>query len=213
MRHLFEYMEFDELSSKAKTSALDNVRNEKYSGRYGGDDVASWVIDDDSLFEPPHEEMEKLFGDDYYEDNGNRFMIQNLRKDIYFIGKQDPNYYLHCENAIDISNDNLFLRWLEIPAAFRPHIYYMFKSSGKSNTTIVFEIEDLDSMIAEYGEESEDLLTNYCNRAERKFSDHMDRVLTRISNDIDAQFEDGGIIDTIEINDIKFEEDGSIAGD
>jgi hypothetical protein len=89
----------------------------------------------------------------------------------------------------------------------------MFKSSGKSNTTIVFEIEDLDSMIAEYGEESEDLLTNYCNRAERKFSDHMDRVLTRISNDIDAQFEDGGIIDTIEINDIKFEEDGSIAED
>lgn len=213
MKHLYEYMEFEDLSSEAKKSALDNVRNEKYSGKYGGDDVSSWVIDDDSLFEPPHKEMEELFGDDYYEANGNRFMIENLRKEIYFIGKQDPNYYLHCESAINVTNDNLFLRWLGIPAAFRPHIYYMFQSSGSDNTTIVFEIEDLDSMIDEYGEESEDLLTNYCNRAERKFNAHIDRVLTRISDEIDAQFEDDGIINTIEINDIKFEEDGSIAED
>lgn len=211
MMHIYEYMEFKDLSPEAKKSAIDNVRDEKYSGRYGGDDVASWVIDDDSLFEPPYEEMEKLFGEDYYEANGNRFMIQNLRKDIYFIGKQDPNYYLHCENAIDVTNDNLFLRWLGIPAAFRKHIYYMFKSSGKGNTTIVFEIEDLDSMIDEHGKESEEFLTRFCHRAEKKFSDHMDWVLTRISNDIDAEFEDEGIRNTIEINDIKFEEDGSIS--
>jgi len=211
MRHLFEYVEFEDLSPDSKKVALNNVRDKKYSGKYGGDDVALWVIDDDSLFEPPHEEMEKLFGDDYYEANGDRFMIQNLRKEIYFIGKQDPNYYLHCESAIDVTNNNLFLRWLGIPAAFRPHTYYIFKSSGSGNTTIEFEIDDLESMIAEYGEESENFLNGFFDRAEKKFNKHIDGVLTRISNDIDAQFEDGGIIDTIENNDIKFEEDGSIS--
>lgn len=213
MRHLYEYLEFGELSEESKKSAIENVRNAKYSGEYGGDDVASWVIDDDSLFEPGHDEMKELFGDDYYEDNGNRFMIENLRKGISYIGKQDPNYYIHCKDAIDISNDNLFLRWIGIPAAFRPYTNYSFSDPHRGDTKIEFEIDDLDSMTEELGEESEELLMRYFEKAEEKFSKHVDNVLTRISNDIDDQFEDDGIIDTIERDDIKFEEDGSISYD
>jgi len=112
MRHLFEYYEFDQLSNSAKENAIDNVREEMYKGNWIGD--MDWVIDDDSLFEPSEEEMTTLFGPDYYENNGNRHMIENTRKNISLVSKEDPNYYIHCADALDVSNDNLFLRWLGI---------------------------------------------------------------------------------------------------
>lgn len=214
MRHLYEYMEFDNLSQEAKNLAIDNVREKKYEGKYGGDDVGEWIVDADALFEPPSQEMEDLFGEDYYEANGNQFMIENTRENISFIGKQDPNYYIHCAHAMEVTNDNLFLRWLGIPPKFHPYIYYSFRSSGNKNTFIEFEIDDLESMIEAYSEEYEEdvveILLGFFDRAEKKFEKHIDRVLTLISDSIDEEFSDDGIIDTIESNDIRFEEDGSI---
>ena len=53
--------EFHELSEKAKQKAIENVR-ESY---YVYNEFSEWVIDDCCLLEPPHKELENLFGDKY----------------------------------------------------------------------------------------------------------------------------------------------------
>lgn len=212
MRHLFEYHDFTNLSHEARENAIENVRSAKYSGEYGADDISSHVVDDDSLFEPPHEEMKDLFGDDYYESNGNRFMIENSRNQIYFISKEDPNYYIHCKMSLDVTNDNLFLRWLGIPSAFRKYTYYTFIDPGRaSNTTIELEIDDEESMIEEFGSDSVQVLNTHFEKATRKFDTHIDNVLSGITSSIEDEFSDDSILDDIENFDIKFEEDGSIS--
>lgn len=212
MRHLFEYYEFDQLSDSAKENAIDNVREEMYKGNWIGD--MDWVIDDDSLFEPSEEEMTALFGPDYYENNGNRHMIENTRKNISLVSKEDPNYYIHCADALDVSNDNLFLRWLGIPNKFRKFTYYTFRDSGRStDTSIEFEIDDEESLIEKFGKEGVDELYTYFESAEEKFKKHMDWVLTRISNSYSEQFEESGVIHAIQSNEIVFDEEGEIDGE
>lgn len=209
MRHLFEYYEFDNLSDKAQKNAIERVRSEMYDGNWSSD--MSWVIDDDALFEPPQTEMEKLFGPDYILNNGGRFMIKNTRKNIYLIGKSDPNYYIHCADALDVTNDNLFLRWIGIPNRFRKFIYYSFKNTGRyGSTTIEFEIDDEETMIEKLGPESIGEIEGYFESAEKKFEHHIDWVLTNASNAYEDQFTDDGVINAIESNDIVFHEDGEI---
>jgi len=209
MRHLFEYYEFDNLSDKAQKNAIERVRSEMYDGNWSSD--MSWVIDDDALFEPAQTEMMELFGPDYILNNGGKLMIGNTRKNISLVGKDDPNYYIHCADALDVTNDNLFLRWLGIPNRFRKFIYYSFKDSGRyGNTTIEFEIDDEESMIEKIGPESVSEIEEYFESAEKKFESHIDWVLTNASDSYDDQFTDDGVINAIESNDIVFHEDGEI---
>jgi hypothetical protein len=206
MLHLYEYLEFKELSPEAKINAIDKVREVRYN-----DDLASWVVDDSSLFEPSDKEMTDLFGDNYYEANGNSFMIENdSPKSISFVGKQDPNYYIHCSDSLKVTNDNLFLRWLGIPPKFHKYVYYTFRDGyTSSNTSIEFEIEDEDALVEKFGAHGITSIEKHFERAEEKFKDHMDDVLNKISSEIDSQFEDEGIIDFIENNEYSFDEEGN----
>ena len=129
MNHLYEYLEFDQLSDASKKTAMDKVRDRRY---HEIDSICRDAVEDDFLFEPPHSEMTALFGDDYEEANGGKPMIMNTRKNISFVGKDDPNYYIHCADAIEVTNDNLFLRWLGIPPIFRDFVYYTFDYPGRS---------------------------------------------------------------------------------
>lgn len=209
MNNLYEYLEFKELSSDAKENAINSVRET----RYEDNNIADWVVDDDSLFEPSQTEMSELFGDDYYSANGNKFMIENTSpKTISFVGKQDQNYYLHCAKSIDVSNDNLFLRWLGIPPRFHNYVYYTFNDGYSSqNTGIDFQIEDYNEFSEKFGEKGETVLAEFFEKAEKKFDSHIDNVLTRISSSIDEEFEDERIIEFIEGNDYSFDEDGTPA--
>jgi hypothetical protein len=210
MKHLYEYLEFDKLSEVAKENAIENVREEKYKGGFGGNDLGDWAIDDDALFEPDEKEMISLFGPNYYENNGDRFMIENSRKKISFVGMDDPNYYIHCANAIDVTNDNLFYRWLGIPIRYAENLYYSFDDPGRqTNTTINIEIDGDEEEIFGPGGAPESFM-EIIEKAENKFNKHISLVLKRISNSIDSQFEDDGIIDTIESHEILFDEDGNI---
>jgi hypothetical protein len=211
MRHLLEYLEFDKLSPEAAETAIERVRDEKYAGHYGGYEVADVSIDDDSLFEPSHIEMSELFGDDYYEENSNRHMIENTRKNISFEGTQSQNYYLRCSSALDVTNDNLFFRWLGIPTRFWAYISYAFRDStwSSKNTTIEFDIDE-QSLEENLGEGSLAKLDPYLEKAEKKFDQHINNVLSDISSRIDDEYEDEGIIDTIETFGIVFDEDGEI---
>jgi hypothetical protein len=206
MRHLYEYLEFNELSSEAANNAIEKIRQERYEDYY----ICEWVVDDSELFEPPHEEMAQLFGENYYEANGNQFVIENdSPKKISFVGKQDQNHYLHCANAMEVSNSNLFLRWLGIPPKFFKYIYYAFIDTGRSNTIIDFQIDDHQEFDEKFGERGEVIIGEYFEKAEKKFDSHMDYVLTKISSCIDAQYEDDAIIDHIESNEITFDEEGN----
>ena len=210
MKHLYEYLQFSELSKEAASNAIEIVRQERYEDY----DICDWAVDDSELFEPPHEEMVQLFGDNYYEANGNRFMIENdSPKKISFVGKQDQNHYLHCSKAMEVSNSNLFLRWLGIPPRFFKYIYYAFIDGGRgysdSNTAIDFQIDDHQEFDEKFGAKGETILAEYFEKAEKKFDSHMDYVLTKISSCIDSQYEDDAIIDHIESNEITFDEDGN----
>lgn len=207
MNHLYEYLQFSELSKEAASNAIEIVRQE----RYEDSDICEWAIDDSELFEPPHEEMVELFGENYYEGNGNEFMLDNTKpKSISFVGKQDQNHYLHCSKSIDVTNNNLFYRWLGIPARFHKYIYYTFGDGySRSNTGIDFQIDDHQGFDEKFGAEGETILAEYFEKAEKKFDSHMDYVLTKISSCIDSQYEDDAIIDHIESNEITFDEDGN----
>lgn len=208
MKHLYEYLEFNDLSDSAKKNAIEKIRKEKYEGGYGADDIPYWVVDDDSLFEPSEKEMTDLFGNDYYHANGDRFMIANTRKNISFVSKSDPNYYLSCSDALDITNDNLFYRWLGIPIKYAKDLYYSFNEGRSSNTTIILELDGYETDI--FGDEgAPESFWIMLDNAKSKFDKHIDSVLTRITNDIESQFEDDGIIETIESNEITFDEDGN----
>ena len=214
MRHLkkfplFESEEdlkftYEDLSPEAKENARERVREAMYRGEYGADDIPSWVIDDDYLFEPTHKEMEGVFGPNYNDDLNGRPMIGNERKGIYFVSKDDRNYYLHCADALIINNENMFLGWLGIPPYFWETLYFSFRDGG-TYTQIEFEIEDEDDLT------SDELtaLEKEIEKAEEKFEDHMSDILTRITNDIERQFEDQDEIEMrIESNEILFDEEG-----
>jgi hypothetical protein len=131
-------------------------------------------------------------------------MIGNAGKDISYISKSDQNYYLHCKNALDVNNKEMFLGFLGIPPYFWDDVHYYFNDSG-TYTKIEFEIENEDDL----DEYQIKMLNEYIEKAEKIFEDHMSSVLTRITNDIDAQFEDPQIEERIESNDIKFDSEGN----
>jgi hypothetical protein len=195
---------FDELSQEAKKNAIQNVREEMWEGGYGADDIPSWVIDDDYIFEPTHDEMVATFGPNYNDSLDGNPMIANDRDDISYVSKDDQNYFLHCKKALNITNDGMFFGFLGIPPYFWDEISYYFEDSG-TYTKIEFEIENEVEM------DSSQLsrLIEYLDKASEKFRKHMDSVLTRITRDIEDQYEDEQIKDRIESNDIIFDSEGN----
>lgn len=195
---------FSELSPEAKKNAIQNVREEMWEGSHGAYDIGEWVIDDDFLFEPTHDEMVEVFGPNYEESLSGNPMIYNDRDDISYISKEDRNYYLHCRKALNITNDGMFLGWLGIPPYFWDYLSYSFTDSG-TYTQIEFELDDEESL----SPDDKSSMDVYLTKAENKFKNHMDRVLTRITNSIESQYEDGEIEERIESQDIIFDEEGN----
>jgi len=200
-----EIYQFDELSPEAKENAIQNVREEMWEGNYGAYYIPEWAVDDDYLFEPTHDEMVEVFGPDYNDDLGQNPMIANDRKEISFVGKDDPNYYFHCANAINITNDEMFLGWLGIPPFFCDGLIPRFYDSG-TYTKIEIEIEDPD----QYNQDQQTMLDRYIEGAGKKWESHMSHILDGITRDIESQYEDEGIEERIESNDITFDSEGNI---
>jgi hypothetical protein len=196
---------FDELSPEAKENAIQNVREKMWQGDYGAYHIGEWVVDDDYLLEPLHSEMEEVFGPGYNDDLGGIPMIGNDRKEIYFVSKEDQNYYLHCAKAIDINNQEMFLGWLGIPPFFWNDLVPRFYDTG-TYTKIEIEVEDTD----QYNERQQKLLDDYLESAKKKWELHMENVLDRITREIKAQYEDAEIEERIKSNEILFDEEGDI---
>lgn len=181
---------FDELKQEAKEKAIEKVR-ETY---YEHNDFAHWAIDDCSLFEPKHVELENLFGDEY------KFpLIKNTRENIYF--STDRNRFIDCADAMVVTNDVHFYEWLGIPQEVYEAEDFSYSIQTPryrgADTTIIF-----DGFISDYG----DVIDN----AIEKFESHVFDILMRIENDIDYRFTDEAIIEDIISNEYEFLEDGTI---
>lgn len=175
---------FNELNKKAKEVAIEQIRNNYYENN----DFGSWAVDDCALFEPKQQELD-LIG------FAGEFLIKNTRESIYFT--TDQNKYLMCAKAMQITNDDLFLKWLGIPNECLNDIVYSLFNSGYRNDSTKINFDNYLSMY-----------DNAIENATKKFNNHIQDVLKRIKADIDYRFTDEAIIDDIEANEYEFLSNG-----
>lgn len=199
----FKY-KFSELSKEAQKDAIENIKDGMSKGRYGVDDIEKLAVDDDYLFEPPHEEMLEIFGPNYKSELKRKPLIGNIKELVYFDPKSDPGYFLYCKKALDISNNDMFLGWLGITPYFWDHISYYFNDEG-TYTQIYFKYDE-DKIKPHLLEDLEIEL----KKAESNFENHLSRVLDKITKSIESEYnDDDRIIARIESQKILFDEEGN----
>jgi hypothetical protein len=186
---------FNELSPAAKQVAIDQFRNRKLED-YG---VVEWAIDDCSLFEPNYKEMKGLFGEEYTKLK--KPVMANTRKNIYF--DTDRNRHLDVHQAIEITNEKMFLIWLGVPEEMHEKVYFKIKNNWARNPDTIIKFEEND---CDYHFTDEEILI--LKNAAQKFSNHMDEVLNRIEESIEYQFTDEYIAEEIEANEYEYTADG-----
>jgi hypothetical protein len=186
---------FNELTTAAQQIAIEQFRKMKYEDY----SVVEWAIDDCYLFEPNYKEMVKLFGEEYKKLN--KPVIANTRKNIYF--DTDRNRHLDADEGIEITNEKMFLTWLEIPEELQNKLFYTIKNTYGRNPDTIIEFEE-GIKDDEFTKEENKILENAAN----KFSDHMEEVLNRIEQSIQWQFSDECIAEDIEINQYEYTADG-----
>jgi hypothetical protein len=177
--------QFDELSEEAKEVAIENYRNENHN-------FAEWAVDDCSLFEPKHIELQSLFGEDY-----NFPLIKNNRTNIYF--DTDRNSFLDCSEAIEITNDKQFLMWLGIDIeieGLEDIEFNIFTPRFRNADTTI----DFDNYSSDFDE--------VVSFAQSKFNNYIKDVLERISVAIDYRYSDEAITEDIEANEYEFLSNG-----
>lgn len=170
---------FDELSEEAKQVAIEQIRNSYYEYN----DFSEWAIDDCSLLEPPHKELEDLFGQTY-----DFPLIKNNRKVFFSSGR---NRYIDISKAMEITNHSQFLEWLGVN----------FEIEFSINPDRIIFDEDME---IEFSEEQENIL----GQAMNKFATHCEDILKRIEADIDYRFTDEAITEDIEANEYEFFSNG-----
>ena len=187
---------YSELSEEAKKKAITEYREEMEENETY--EATRWAIDDCALFEPVHDELVAVVGADYYERNGQSFIMKNERDGIAL------NDYscINIEKALTITNSTMFLKWLGIPDMFIEDVEYEI-----SDTTTHTKIEISHSRLK--GDAVTDALEAIISAAESKFYDHVVAIKGRIELGIEEYFSDDNIIDRLEENeDVEFLESG-----
>lgn len=189
--------QFDELSEEAKKVAIEKMRERlKRTNSY---EAYDWAIDDCSLFEPLHKEMAELFGEDYYEKNGNDFVFKNHRKGLNYEGSFGT---IHIKEALEITNEEMFLEWLGFPKKYQKYISFNFFENPYTSTTLTIDNEFLQS----------DPRYNYVaalvKNAEEKFKTHVEEIKSRIERSYDDYFSDDEMEIRISENEMEFYENG-----
>ena len=183
---------FDELSDKAKETAIENIRNSYYEHN----DFAEWAIDDCGLLEPLHKELTELLGAGY------KFpLLENTRNKLYF--DIDSGQSIDISNAMAVTNDDDFLKWLGIEHKdFEDEEGFFALNYKIGKDTIEFE---LDNGGNDFTDKQEKLI----KEAVDKFEEHCMNILERISKDIEYRFTDEAITEDIKLNEWEFRVDGS----
>jgi len=197
---------YDELSPEAKKKAIEEVREEMENNERH--ESYDWAIDDCSLLEPPHDEMEKCCGNNYYEENRTpdgkygQFVFKNTRKGIQF---DEDDGTLNIEDALEITNERMFKLWLGIPEMFHHTVgYEIYTPPYPGSTTIELFHEELN------GEVIGDVLTGIIESAKDKFDSHISDIHSKILRGMEDYFDNENVEYRIEDANYEFQEDGSI---
>ena len=197
---------YDELSDEAKETAREEVRDEMKENEW--QESYNWAIDDCSLLEPPHSEMVKCCGDNYYEENRTpdgkygQFVFKNDRKGTQFDGDDGT---LNIQDALVITNERMFKLWLGIPEMFHRTVgYEIYTPPYPGSTTIRLFHEELE------GEIMGDVLSGIIEKAKDKFDSHISNIHSRIIRGMEDYFDDENVEFRIEDANYEFQEDGSI---
>jgi len=188
---------FKDLDEQQKNDAIEgirNVRNESFV-------FDSVITSDDFLLEPPHKDIAKLFGENFYEEQMNDAPIIGNNSEELFYKIHNPNRHIDLENAIIVNNDYYFLLWLEVPEDMHNKIYYTI-----STDTIGFEENDGDY---DFSEHEESILSD----ATAKFERHCINVLDSIQGGIEYLSSNEAIIEDIESNDWMFDIEGNLVNE
>lgn len=181
---------FNELVEDAQQNAIEKIRDFYYEYN----DFVSLAIDDCALLEPPHKELEDLFGTEY-----DFPLIKNNRK-VYFSLGRDRN--IDISNAMEISSHNQFLLWLGIKESdFLDEEGFSILDYKIGTDTIEFDTTDYS---IEFTKEQETIL----EMAKEKFEEHCEDILKGIEKEIDYRFTDEAIIEDILANDYEFLSNG-----
>ena len=186
---------YNELEPVAKLRAIEEVREELQEKEYH--EAALWAADDCALLEPAHDEMTELLGNDYYEKNGNQFVFKNNRTNIEF-----DDYEIHVQQALEITNNKMFKKWLGIPDVLSGWIEYEIIESV-SKTDIEFECTLINS------DPRYPAAVAAIEKASEKFSNHMNDILIRLENSVEDYFSDDNVEDRILEGEYEFNESGS----
>lgn len=187
---------FEFLSEEAKKVAIEEYREEMYEGKHGSSDFPYWAIDDCSLFEPKHKVMTHLFGNDYYEKNGDQFVFKNHRKGVQF-----DDYDLDITRALEITNKSMFLTFLGISKEFHDRIEYSFSTGTSTEVELEYEYEgmkkaEFERMILEIKDGT------------RMFDTHIREILERIKGSVEWRYSDEAIEEELLDSEFDFELEG-----
>lgn len=174
------FYSFNELSPEAQKVAIENERE-----RMEEEDsqlLLQWAIDDCSLLEPKHDELVRVFGENYDEKFKRGFLIINNRN-VFCDLDSDR---IDISNAAEIDDGELFFQWLEIPKEMWANTDYDLTNQG-----IMFNYDNGDDDPTE--EQNQILLNAY-----HKYMAHLKDVLSRIKRDYECRFEDIMIIEDID---------------
>ena len=181
---------FNELSEDSKENVIEQVRN--YYCNYN--EFGEWAKDDCNLLNPPYKDIEK------YNLKGG-ILLTNSRKNIYF--SIDRNWFLDCQEAIAVEDENAFLDWLGLPKELVSKTEYEIFTPPFRNADTKIEFTHNEN---EYFTDSEE---DYLGQAVNKFETHINNCLKGIEDSINYRFTDEAIMEDIEANEYEFEEDGT----
>ena len=202
-------MLFTQLTPEAQILALKEFREELFEGKHYGNSELEVVTDDCSLFEPADAIMTEMFGHDYVDRNYGHFMIANDRKGIYY-NIDAPYRHLECSEAIRITDDEMFYKWLGIGRKYLTLVKYSIHSDKRSypDTIIEFELDDSEDVVTR---EELDTLGDEFEAASKKFTDHLKVILDLIEASVNACYEEEYMREWLNNNDyLEFEETGEI---
>jgi hypothetical protein len=152
--------------------------------------------------------MVELFGENYYEENGNQFVFKNLRKGIQF-NCDHPYRHLSFHEALEVTNERMFLLFLGIPERYHGCIEWSFyeDSDRYPDSKIEFEIMEGNELNRKELKE----LQNAIEVATTRFGVHHYSILERIEKDIEYRYSDESIKEELlEDDSIEFTTDGAI---
>jgi hypothetical protein len=204
MRTLTIY-KFSELSAEAQLKAIEEVREKLKED--GHDQFAfSWAIDDCSLFEPIHQEMEQILGEDYYErnrtDDGKygQFVFKNNRKGIYW---DDYWEKASITQALEITNIPMFLTWLGIPERLHGHVSHeIYDNPGGSSLLLEHDLLSDNPLCGTFDQ--------LFGIAIKKFENHITTISYRISQGMEDYYSDEEMEEKIEEGNYDFNQNGTI---